>query len=399
MQEYFFYLHALSRAPAVAAISWLLYNKYLKGIPVYTLAPRQLTVNLDAPPEMLLRTQIEEVYAALEPAAHPPLELTIGVSTYVEHADQIAFTSALNSADSEAMDNILDELLASGRTSEHRYFTWQRYRAAGVLAAEQAPVEVSVQPLETATKLGATVFLLMGMPGSGKGTEAKQLEPLGYTPVSTGELLRQHANEAQQARMAAGEVLAGHEVYDLLEQALAAFDAEATLILDGFPRDIEQAAWLCQRIRRGTLRLGTIFNIVVDAETATKRALGRNEDRPDDNPETIAARLKQYETKTRPILAYLAEQGYTVHEIDGSEPPAVVHRQVLGALGIAGANDAQIPKIPEATRAAPPESPRHSRFVSFIRRLLRPSPSLATSGLLATSFSYNHARRVAPPVI
>ena len=188
-------------------------------------------------------------------------------------------------------------------------------------------------------------IVLLGAPGSGKGTQAKLLAEKYRIPhVSTGDLLR--ANLAAgtplglqaKAAMDAGQLVSDDLVLAIIRERLRNNDAKKGFILDGFPRNIPQAHALDAMLRAIAQPLDAAILMEVDFDILMQRLTGRRtcencgaaynvytnpprlEDqcdrcggplhhRADDNEETIGNRLRVYDTQTRPLIAYYRDQG------------------------------------------------------------------------------------------
>lgn len=179
-------------------------------------------------------------------------------------------------------------------------------------------------------------LILLGAPGSGKGTQASRLiEKNKLAHISTGDMLRAAVSaqtplgvEAKKF-MDAGELVPDAVVIGLVEERLQADDTENGFILDGFPRTTAQAealGALTQRLNKG---LKAVVYLEVDEEELVQRLLGRG--RADDNEETIRNRLNVYRTSTEPLIAYYDKIGLlkkvagmgTMEEITGRINAAV----------------------------------------------------------------------------
>jgi adenylate kinase len=188
-------------------------------------------------------------------------------------------------------------------------------------------------------------IVLLGAPGSGKGTQAKRLEAdFGCPQVSTGDLLRAAVAKGTalgvraKAAMDAGELVSDEIVLGMIEERLGAADAARGFILDGFPRNLAQARDLETALLELGQRLETAVLMDVSFNVLMKRLAGRRtcsttgkllnvyfspqEDldaclasggelvqRDDDNEETIRHRLEVYERETEPLIAYYRERG------------------------------------------------------------------------------------------
>lgn len=192
-------------------------------------------------------------------------------------------------------------------------------------------------------------IVLLGAPGSGKGTQSQRLvERHGIPQISSGDLLRAAvANgtplglEARSA-MDRGLLVADNIVLGMIRERLAEPDAQRGFILDGFPRNIDQAralddmlgevgkpldavvlmevdnAELVRRIsgRRTCADCGRVFNLFTAPSAQAQSepcprtgAPHRLTQRPDDNEATVADRLKVYDEKTRPLIEFYAKRG------------------------------------------------------------------------------------------
>lgn len=209
-------------------------------------------------------------------------------------------------------------------------------------------------------------IVLLGPPGSGKGTHGKRLaEVLGTPLISTGDILREAI--AQQTRLGmaaqedvkAGRLVADETVLGLIETRLESKDAQAGFILDGFPRTVAQADGL-KRILGGW-NIDHVVNLVVPAEVVVSRLEqrwlcgqcgsiynmktappkvagicdrcgGNLKQREDDRPESVRTRLQVYERETAPLVDYYKNEG-TLRNVDASGPAERVYTAIEQAIG------------------------------------------------------------------
>jgi adenylate kinase len=178
-----------------------------------------------------------------------------------------------------------------------------------------------------------STIAMLGPPGSGKGTQAARLQQeFGYTPLSTGNLLREARVEGTDlGRQAASYMDRGDLVPDELILAVvraAADDFEGkALLLDGFPRTRAQAEAMTGGLAQLGRELGAAILIDVPDDLVMERILGRHQGRSDDNPETVRERLRVYHEETEPLIAYYGERGL-LRNVDGSGSPDEVYEQV-----------------------------------------------------------------------
>jgi adenylate kinase len=160
-------------------------------------------------------------------------------------------------------------------------------------------------------------IVLLGAPGSGKGTQGiKLMDHHGIPQVSTGDLLRaavaagSELGRKAKAAMDAGELVADEVVIGMIRERLAESDAGHGFILDGFPRTRPQAEELDRLLEDIGKPLDRVVHLDVDQEEIVKRLLERG--RADDNEATIRNRMSVYAAQTKPLLDFYAEQGKLV---------------------------------------------------------------------------------------
>ncbi len=210
--------------------------------------------------------------------------------------------------------------------------------------------------------------ILLGAPGAGKGTQAKLLqEQFGACQISTGDILRKAVaeqtalgKEASQY-IQSGALVPDRVIVDLVAARLREKDCEKGFILDGFPRTIPQAESLeailktrdltldgvlsvrvphgviVERLagRRTCKSCGALYHVAFDApkkQGVCDRCDGELYQREDDHEETIAARLKVYDTQTAPLEDYYRERGL-LREIDGVGKVEDIRDRIAQALG------------------------------------------------------------------
>lgn len=175
------------------------------------------------------------------------------------------------------------------------------------------------------------MILLMGIAGSGKGTQSKLLAAKdGFDVISTGELLRNFGSEDQHDRMLKGEILGDEEVTALLDQALSQIEDQNNVILDGYPRRISQAEWLLDQQKKGRFEITCVVHLLASKEAVRGRLQERA--RLDDHDDGIEQRFNEYERDTVPILDYLIAAGVKVDEVDAQQAIETVHAEIVHLL-------------------------------------------------------------------
>lgn len=182
-------------------------------------------------------------------------------------------------------------------------------------------------------------ILLVGAPGSGKGTQAELLcRRLGLVHVSTGDMLRAAAKEHTLigetvcGTMAAGELVSDRIVFDLVCRRLEPMDrAGVGFVLDGYPRTLTQLVDL-QHLLRGD-GVDRAIELAVPRTELISRLTGRG--REDDAEEIVTERLLSHEEETRPMITALRTQG-KLAVVDGRQGMHCVHDGILRELARAG---------------------------------------------------------------
>lgn len=188
---------------------------------------------------------------------------------------------------------------------------------------------------ERAARFGRRVVLL-GAPGSGKGTQACHLSAaLGVPVIATGEMLRDAVAAGSElgARvegvMAAGAFVADDLMAEVVANRLAQEDARPGFILDGYPRTTGQAATLDGILARASAGVDRVLLLEVPEVELVRRALGRG--RTDDREEVIRERLRLFHEKTEPLVALYRDRGQLA-VVNGFQPVEAVTADLLAAL-------------------------------------------------------------------
>jgi adenylate kinase len=183
-------------------------------------------------------------------------------------------------------------------------------------------------------------LVLLGAPGSGKGTQAEVLKAeLGVPHISTGDLLRAAVKAGSplglkaKAVMEAGQLVSDDIVLAMLEERLAKPDAAAGFILDGYPRNVAQCEALEALLERIGQPLEIALKLDVPSELIVERIAGRAaaQGRKDDTPETVRERLRVYAEQTEPVAGHFAQIG-KLKIVDGVGELAEVSRRIIAAL-------------------------------------------------------------------
>jgi adenylate kinase len=164
--------------------------------------------------------------------------------------------------------------------------------------------------------MAAPVWLVIGPPASGKGTQSELLaHRLGATHLSSGQALRETRDEAILSRLARGELAKTEDFLAVVGEALARVPVDQPIVLDAVGRMLPEAEWLVGTLQALDRRLERVIYLDVREDEAKHRALKRG--RPDDDPTAQPLRWQRFREETIPVLEYYRARGI-VTEIDGS---------------------------------------------------------------------------------
>lgn len=210
------------------------------------------------------------------------------------------------------------------------------------------------------------VTILLGAPGSGKGTQAVKISRyLGIPHISTGDLFREHLKKGTELGVTAkkyldnGQLVPDSIVLDMLFGRISQDDCQEGYLLDGFPRTIPQAIALEHRLEKDSSKI-VVININVPENEIIRRLEGRLTckncgnvhhkefsppktpgicdkcggelyQRSDDQLEVIQERLEAYRKQTAPLIEFYEERKVLSH-VNGNQSPDAVFRETMAAL-------------------------------------------------------------------
>ena len=211
-------------------------------------------------------------------------------------------------------------------------------------------------------------IIMLGAPGAGKGTQAKQIADKFSIPhISTGDIFRANIKEGTElgkkakGYMDAGELVPDELVCDLVVDRIQKEDCANGFILDGFPRTIPQAEALTEALNAIGQKMDFAIDIEVDDAQIVERMGGRRAClgcgatyhiinippkkegicdrcgseiilRDDDKPETVQNRLNVYHEQTQPLIDYYKNEGI-LSSVDGTQPMDKVFADIIGIVG------------------------------------------------------------------
>jgi adenylate kinase len=242
-------------------------------------------------------------------------------------------------------------------------------------------------------------IVLIGAPGSGKGTQAQRLVArFGVPQISTGDLLRSAVARGTplglqaKAAMDAGALVSDEIVIGIIRERLGQMDVAGGYILDGFPRNLAQARSLASMLaaigqpldavvlfnvdygeitrrisgRRTCPNCGTIYNVHDAATPGITRctscaAAPALTQRPDDNEQTVTRRLAVYDEQTRPLIEHYRAQGL-LRSVDAQGPVDEVSARLVAVLAPAAAQSRPVQnrkvKVKAKSKAKPKPRPK-----------------------------------------
>jgi adenylate kinase len=187
------------------------------------------------------------------------------------------------------------------------------------------------------------IGIIFGPPGSGKGTQASRIEDaFNLAHLSTGQILRAEVQRGTEigkevARsMAAGDLVPDDLIVSIVRRRLPAAEAGGGVLLDGFPRTLEQAQALDDMLAQEGHRVDFVIALEVPEKELVDRMLHRAaiEGRVDDTQDAIAERMHEYHKLTESVLDHYRKQGVRVEVVDGTGDPDAVFERIRRAIGI-----------------------------------------------------------------
>jgi adenylate kinase len=180
-------------------------------------------------------------------------------------------------------------------------------------------------------------LVLVGPPGSGKGTQAQLLvQRLHLTAIGTGEILRDAVRRGTEMGkrvepyMTQGLLVPDSEVNDVVAELFRSPNRPNCFVMDGYPRTYSQAIAFDALLKQQFLNLDAVIHFVVSDEEVIRRMCSRNRD--DDKEETVRRRLNEYHKITDALIDYYRNQGL-LRDVPATGTPEEIHQRVLQAIG------------------------------------------------------------------
>jgi adenylate kinase len=244
-------------------------------------------------------------------------------------------------------------------------------------------------------------LILLGPPGSGKGTQAQRLvKRHGIAQLSTGEMLRAAVAAETPVGLKAKDIMASGGlvpddiVIGIISDRLDQPDAAKGFILDGFPRTVPQAEALDELLKKKHMKLDAVIELRVNESALLQRVENRvaemhsrgEEVRIDDTPEVLTKRLASYRSQTEPLIHYYSERRKLL-TVDGMMTIEHVTREINRILAAIGAVKAKASKKPGAAK----------RIAGGIRMGARKAPKSLARGARAVRQGTKASRKAGKP--
>jgi adenylate kinase len=171
------------------------------------------------------------------------------------------------------------------------------------------------------------MVIFFGPPGSGKSVQGQILAARhGWRWLSTGQLLRETSNVDVIATMRKGVMVNDELVNHVFDEALHRAHDIDHIIIDGYPRHVEQAKWLLELLPKHARTIEAVIILDVTDDEILHRLEIRG--RLDDAPEIVKKRIQDYHEQTQPVINFLADQGIHVERVDGMDSVGTVHDRI-----------------------------------------------------------------------
>jgi adenylate kinase len=254
-------------------------------------------------------------------------------------------------------------------------------------------------------------IILLGPPGSGKGTQAQRLvQRYGIVQLSTGEMLRAAVAAGTPVGLRAKDIMASgglvpdDVVVGIISDRIDQPDARNGFILDGFPRTVPQAEALDELLNYERMKLDAVIELRVNesalverVETRAAETRARGEEvRIDDTPEVLIKRLASYRSLTEPLIHYYSEKRKLI-TVDGMMTIEQVTREIGRILQAIGAAESKASKkAPAAKRSAGKAAPKASKSAARGRPAAKKAAKGARKAVKRASPAAKKAGKRAP---
>jgi adenylate kinase len=203
----------------------------------------------------------------------------------------------------------------------------------------QSPASSKKNFQDKLPKKEKNMILLFGPTGAGKSMQGQMLAVRqGWKWLSTGEMLRSSKDPEVIEILKSGELVNDELTYEVFDEAVrdAISKEYKNIIVDGFPRNKDQAEWFANYMDQTSQRIDLVIAIEVPEGDIMERLAKRG--RMEDTPDTIARRMTIYRQKMYPVLGIFAEQGMKIVHLDGTGTAGEVHDRIYAEVSEACPN-------------------------------------------------------------
>jgi adenylate kinase len=186
------------------------------------------------------------------------------------------------------------------------------------------------------------IFIFLGPPGAGKGTQADLVSKKFDLPhLSTGDILRKKLEDKDilsvklKEIMDSGNLVSDEILNEIVSQRLNLRDCKNGFILDGYPRTVDQQIFLSKFLESNSLVISKIFDLFVEENIVIKRIKVRSriENREDDKEEIIKTRIEKYHQQTKPLSDFYSKNhSNSYHLIDGNQEIQNIQSDILETI-------------------------------------------------------------------
>lgn len=175
------------------------------------------------------------------------------------------------------------------------------------------------------------MIIFFGPAGAGKSVQGQLLSARnGWRWLSTGQMFRDSNNSDIKEILKTGELISDQRTYDVVKEALSGAQNVDRLIVDGFPRTMDQAKWLMDKDNSLGREVATVIVLEVPESLIQQRLELRGRDQ--DQPDIIARRMNIYRKEMYPVLGFFAQKDIKVVHIDGTGTVGEVHDRIQSEL-------------------------------------------------------------------
>ena len=183
-------------------------------------------------------------------------------------------------------------------------------------------------------------IVIFGPPGAGKGTQSNFIEKtFSMHQLSTGELLREEIKNSTplgqkiSSIINSGNLVSDEIVGSLIEKYISDSNLRNKLIFDGYPRNLAQAKYLVDLLKKYDQKIGIVLKLSVSMDTIIKRILDRKnaEKRSDDNRDIAIKRFRTYESNIKPVIDFY-KQSNLLREINGEASITEINDEIRGLI-------------------------------------------------------------------